>query len=400
MNDTTLIRARAHSWGLLMQCLVLLCAVLHGPAPASGQVSSEFDHFRTRFPLTGAHERVSCETCHMGGVFQGTPSRCAICHDGSGMRSDAGKSPMHIRTTNECGDCHLLNAWAPSRIDHDAVLGSCWDCHNGVVAPGKTAGHPTSSNQCEECHRPTTWLGARFNHVGITSGCFSCHNGVAAPGKHPGHSQASNQCEDCHRTSTWQGVRFDHAGISSDCFRCHNGMDATGKSGDHIQSGNVCEQCHSPASWQRIDFDHSGVVGSCSSCHNGMDATGMDPGHFMTSRECSECHTQVRWRPSTFSHMSPGYPGNHAGNPPCGSCHTANSEPVTWRTPSYQPDCAACHASDFKPGPHKKVDSPEIKYSVSELRDCTGACHEYDDAGLTIIKKFRSGEHRVNSREW
>jgi hypothetical protein len=335
----------------------LLCGltlVLSLAQSAIAQSNSDFDHFRTRFPLTGAHERVTCESCHVGGAFAGTPTRCETCHDGSGMRSDSGKEVMHIRSTNQCGDCHLLAAWTPSRVDHDAVLGSCGDCHNGIVASGKPPGHPASSNRCEECHRSTTWIGAGFDHAGVNGNCYSCHNGVTATGKHPGH----------------------------------------------IQSSNTCEQCHSPGNWLNVQFDHTGVTGSCSSCHNGIDATGKDTGHFVTSRECDECHAQIRWIPSTFAHMSSGYPGDHAANLSCVSCHGANSEAVVWQAPSYQPDCAGCHASDYKPDAHKKVDSPRILYSVSELRDCTSACHMYTDSTLTTIEKVRSGEHRVRDREF
>jgi hypothetical protein len=334
--------------------LILACVMLIDPASAIAQATPDFDHYRTRFPLTGAHEQVSCESCHLGGVFRGTPTRCATCHDGSGIRSDSGKAPFHIRSTNECSDCHLLAAWTPSRVDHDAVLGSCSDCHNGVVAAGKPAGHPQSSNRCEECHRTTTWLGAGFDHTGVVAGCFGCHNDGAA----------------------------------------------RGKPGDHIQSSNLCEQCHIPASWFIVRFDHSGVTGSCSTCHNGDDATGMDNGHFMTNQDCGECHRQTSWRPSTFSHTSPNYPGTHAGNPSCVRCHSGNSETVNWPSPGYQPDCAGCHASRYRADEHKKVDSPTIRYTVSELRDCAGACHEYTDATFTTIRRTRSGHHRARDSEF
>jgi hypothetical protein len=77
-----------------------------------------------------------------------------------------------------------------------------------------------------------------------------------------------------------------------------------------------------------------------------------------------------------------------------------NSQSATWIFSAYQPDCAGCHADDFKPGPHKKVKDPAIKYTVSELRDCTGACHTYTDSSLTQIEKSRSGEHRASKNGW
>jgi hypothetical protein len=54
---------------------------------------------------------------------------------------------------------------------------------------------------------------------------------------------------------------------------------------------------------------------------------------------------------------------------------------VTWSAPAYQPDRAGCHAQDFKVGgPHRTA-------TVSDLRDCAGACHT-------------SPEHSVRENEW
>ena len=42
-----------------------------------------------------------------------------------------------------------------------------------------------------------------------------------------------------------------------------------------------------------------------------------------------------------------------------------------------------------------------MNYTVSELRDCTGACHVYTDATMTTIQRSRPGpEHRVNGGEF
>jgi hypothetical protein len=70
---------------------------------------------------------------------------------------------------------------------------------------------------------------------------------------------------------------------------------------------------------------------------------------------------------------------------------------VTYRNAAFKPDCGACHANDYKSGPHKKTENPDTKYVVSELRDCSGACHIYTDSSMTTIKKNRPGpEHRVS----
>lgn len=105
------------------------------------------------------------------------------------------------------------------------------------------------------------------------------------------------------------------------------------------------------------------------------------------------------WMPDTFRHTSPAYP-DHGAGVDCMGCHTSNSETVTRSSPAYMPDCAGCHATDFKPAPHKKTESPTTLYTVSELKDCTGACHIYTDSTLTTILKNRSGKHRPDRGDW
>lgn len=63
----------------------------------------DFDHLTTGFPLTGQHEFVVCETCHVNGVFRGTPKQCAGCHNSVVAR---GKSQNHIPTVALCDSCH------------------------------------------------------------------------------------------------------------------------------------------------------------------------------------------------------------------------------------------------------------------------------------------------------
>jgi len=236
------VEVMSRPWArLLAACLVLLFVAAR--SVSAQEQETEFDHYRTRFPLAGAHERVACESCHPLGSFRGTPTRCAICHDGSGLRSQSGKGLRHIRSTNDCDDCHLLYSWIPSRMDHGAVLGSCFICHNGFQAVGKSAQHIPSSNDCEECHRTTSW---RFDHSRVQTGCYNCHNGVIATGKGSAHPPSSNACELCHRTTTW---RFDHSRVWSGCYDCHNGVTARGKSSGHPPSSNACELCHNTRSW-------------------------------------------------------------------------------------------------------------------------------------------------------
>jgi hypothetical protein len=388
---------RAH--GLLAALALALGMSMLGGRPALAQQSLEFDHFRTGFPLTGSHERVPCEACHTGGVFEGTPSSCGVCHSVGSVRAATAKPPDHIPTSNLCEDCHMVSSWSNVRFDHRDVTGACASCHNGSMATGKPGNHLVTTADCGQCHRTLAWSPASFDHDGITTGCFRCHNGSTATGKPQSHPLTGNDCETCHTTRTWANARFDHAGITTGCIRCHDNVTATGKPPSHPPSGNDCETCHTTSTFANATFDHSRVTGNCMSCHNGSTATGKGSGHFVTSQDCNACHSTTRWTPINFSHTSPNYP-DHGARLACRDCHASNTEVASWPFAAFKPDCAGCHFNDFEPGPHRKTETPETRYTASELRDCSGACHVYTDTSLQTIQRSRSGEHSARRGEF
>jgi hypothetical protein len=97
---------------------------------------------------------------------------------------------------------------------------------------------------------------------------------------------------------------------------------------------------------------------------------------------------------TAYTHVSPWYKAHSAGVT-CASCHKTNNEVISWQFAAYKPNCAGCHAGTFKPDSHKKVDTPKILYTVGELKDCSGACHEYTNSTFTTIKTTRSSHHRT-----
>jgi len=142
---------------------------------------ASFDHNRTGFPLTGAHQGASCDRCHAGGRYAGTPTDCYSCH----------------------------------RSNYDATN-------------HRSSGFPT---QCEGCHNTTTWRGASFDHDGPYFPIYS--------GKHRGrwstcadcHVNAGNyrvfECIRCHPHSDKSGTDREHREVSgyrydsASCYRCH-----------------------------------------------------------------------------------------------------------------------------------------------------------------------------------
>jgi Cytochrome c3 len=192
---------------------------------------------------------------------------------------------------------------------------------------------------------------------------------------------------------------MDHSQALGTCASCHNGTKATGKPPTHIPTTADCGSCHKTIAWLPATFDHAGVTGNCATCHNGAKATGKPANHFVTTVDCVDCHRTAAWLPVTnYLHKSASYPGTHSRPLACNDCHTTNSQTVPYPSAAYAPNCAGCHANNFRAGSHPKWESPtKVNYTVSELRDCTGACHIYTNSSMTTIKERRNSHHRVSS---
>ena len=150
-------RQRFLAW--LLAAILGCLALAMGPAHAQSAFRSNFDHFTTSWPLEGAHRSVDCESCHVEGIFKGTPRECDACHSRAGLVKATAPPYNHIRSTAQCQDCHSLATWAPViLVDHSQVLGSCVSCHNAASGTGKPPDHPPAPDQCELCHRTNSWV--------------------------------------------------------------------------------------------------------------------------------------------------------------------------------------------------------------------------------------------------
>ena len=90
--------------------LAILLLLLLAPQPAfaqtrtTGPVGANFDHLTPGFELTGAHLGARCESCHVGGVFKGTPTQCVGCHTAGARIGASAKPANHVLTTDRCAD--------------------------------------------------------------------------------------------------------------------------------------------------------------------------------------------------------------------------------------------------------------------------------------------------------
>lgn len=226
-------------------------------APATAVQRTGFDHLTTGFELQGAHRDLSCEYCHMNGVFKGTARTCQGCHTQGSPISATRKPVRHIASADDCSLCHALYNFSPLvRVDHTAVKGSCYSCHNGMVAEGKTPDHIPSDNNCDACHTTIAFNPQRMDHtamaVALKTACRGCHSGIRAAAVPRSHVATVAQCGDCHTTLSWSPARFDHSAVAGSCQGCHNGATAIGKVANHIATTLDCSSCHRYPHWMPV----------------------------------------------------------------------------------------------------------------------------------------------------
>jgi len=294
--------------------LVLALASAHAIA-APAEAGRGFNHAATGFPLTGGHAAAACETCHVGGLFKGTPRNCDGCH-AIGKRVIATPKPnSHIVTDAPCESCHFYShSWLGARFNHgSAVPGQCRNCHFGRLAEGKPASHATgnkSTQSCDNCHRTFAWLPASWNHNGVSAVCSSCHGfpgdaQVTTPNRKPASHVAPQikgtvECDSCHNYVAWFPNRFKH-NTGGLCSSCHlNGALAQGQPSGHSGFNGwpmECDECHTTTTaWlpalgalpsNHIPFN-AGT--KCSSCHVGGTVRTGATLHGFVSPVCTTCH--------------------------------------------------------------------------------------------------------------
>jgi hypothetical protein len=282
---------------------------------------------------------------------------------------------------------------AGAPFSHAAAASTpCATCHNG--ASGKPAAHLLTSGSCQSCHTTLAWLPVtRVDHTQVSGTCVSCHDGQSATAKPSRHIATSAACERCHTTNAWIPARFDHAAVAPQtCTTCHNAVHAIGLPRAHIPTAQSCDTCHGTLAWSPVKIDHGHLTASCASCHNNIGAVGLSPGHLRTQLDCARCHAYPDWSAVSFRHKSAAFPGGRHATLACSSCHTSDSEQVSYASAAEAGSCAGCHAKDFKPAAHPRT-VKGVSYSAHELADCSGACHVYSDTTQSIITRSLPGPH-------
>jgi hypothetical protein len=242
------------------------CHDLKGFRPSTFSVAA---HAKLAFPLEGAHEKATCESCHgpsrpglqalpstavlgkAGVLFRFERSECVSCHhDPHGEALE--------RTEKGCRACH--GAWSFHPAAFDATQ------HEKTEFPlqGAHAAVP-----CSECHRalagvrPKSTLAAVAGWPALTfssgKACKDCHEDPHG-GQFAGREDGGD-CAGCHGADSFRPAsRFDHdrdstfplAGghAKAACAACHReGTLASGRKGAvYLSTPRQCEACHLPSS--------------------------------------------------------------------------------------------------------------------------------------------------------
>lgn len=279
------------------------------------KAAKQFDHSKTRYPLTGQHNQVACEKCHKldvpGGLVRYRDMKFGACID---CHVDPHKGSFKQR----CEDCHTTAGWKK-------VLPAFSFDHSKTKYPllGK---HATVS--CTQCH-----TSGDFKKPLPFANCADCHK----PDPHKGQfalRPRKGECAECHTVDGWKPSLF---GVKE---HDTSGYPLKGK---HIKV--ECDKCHLPASKDTI---YKLKFAACTDCHK--DA---HDGQFVAApyqNKCESCHTVKDFHQTSFTlamHSKTRYPlvGAHAAVA-CFDCHKVGMAGRTDKVLPFRfPDisCTACH---------------------------------------------------------
>ena len=404
--------------------ILSLAVALLWPSAAAAQFETPNRQFheKTAFRLDRRHLAVACDSCHLKGVFKGTPTKCVDCH--WVRRQD---DRFRLQLGSQCEQCHTPASWTSARFDHGAITGlalagehrklACQSCHKNdnfrsaqtacvschlkdyqsAAEPNHvSAGFPTA---CETCHRfsDTSFTGASFNHASVFAlvgvhaqqACATCHvNNV--------YRGIARDCVGCHRVDYDRTTSPAHtsAGFSTTCESCHRATDPSFKGatlnhasffpllGVHAQQ--ACATCH-------VNNVYRGTARDCVGCHRVDYNKTTSPPHASAgfSTACESCHraTDPSFKGATFNHAS-FFPlvGVHAQQA-CASCHVNNVYRGTAR------DCVGCHRAKYD-----RTTSPS--HTAAGFPTSCENCHRATDASWnqgTFNHRFpiASGRHQA-----
>lgn len=276
----------------------------------------QFDHSKTRYPLTGLHAQVQCAKCHTNGA-DGKPQYAGIPFN---LCSDCHKDPHHGSFPQACSSCHTTSGW--KKISLQGVNEKFDHSKTKYPLEGK---HLTV--ECGKCH-----ANGDFKKPIPFQKCTDCHKD-AHKGQFAKRADAG-QCSSCHTVQGWKPSLFtvkEHASTKYPLQGGHARLE--------------CAQCHIPKgedTLYRVKFD------ACTDCHKDRHSGQFAAAPYFNA--CDRCHNLEGYKPSTFTlakHKQTRFvlTGGHIAVP-CADCHkeSADFQPKPdviyhWKSLA----CTSCH---------------------------------------------------------
>ena len=284
------------------------CQSCHG---ATSWTKISFNHNKkTKYKLTGAHERAPCQSCHINERYIKTPKRCVSCHKTDDVHDS--------RNGNKCNKCHSTKKWGKISFDHT-----------------KDTSFPLRAKHlktpCKSCHVKTSFKKKTLKKKKPARKCIACHN---YDDKHNG--VFGKKCSTCHIDKAWTKSKFNHGRDTKfnitghhkkiECDSCHKVNKKKKKlkttcvschKEDDVHKGNLgakCNSCHSTSSWKkRVKFEHDITPFPLMGMHSAV--------------ACEECHTSTGYKKIKKScvacHKTDDFHKGKLGNN-CDRCHTPN----------------------------------------------------------------------------
>jgi hypothetical protein len=365
------------------------CQTCHPTNVAFKDTKKVFDHTKTKYPLTGAHLKTPCESCHKtkGQYRIARFAACDDCHKNphapplgtcstchvttnfktlvEGQKFDHAKTGYPLKGQHasiKCQTCHVKPA-ALVRLKYAL----CADCH---VDPHK---HLFPAEDCAACHTETGFRPAKFDHSTrtkfpldgkhATTACAACHKSAAAQDRVPLAQRvfdfrgAKRECVSCHADV--------HKGkLGATCQTCHGTASFKVSAFQHPRQSEffegahakvACDKCHLPertpagGAGKGVAVpavrQYKGVSFECAACHK-------DPHLGQVGPDCAKCHGLVAkgFKPDLFVHTRSkfGLAGKHETTP-CAKCHLKETgkfpagSGTAVRLTGISTECRACH---------------------------------------------------------
>lgn len=295
------------------------CASCHSSESWHLVNTVNFDHSKTRYPLTEKHLAVECGKCHTAGqAKQGLKfGACRDCH------ADFHKGEFAARPSKgACEECHTVKGFSPASFlmaQHDQTDYPLRGAHRAIP--------------CMACHQSISGSGSTaLSFTFVSTRCLACH-------KDPHRGQvdklvAASGCELCHAVESWQQVTYDH---SKSNFALE---------GRHVTV--ACTKCHAEiaAASDRKAVRFTGIRTDCKSCHNDIHGGQFASGNIT---DCSRCHSPSNWKAPKFDHAVSRFKldGAHRAVA-CGKCHPSSptESGVMVRYKPIDTTCLSCHGNN------------------------------------------------------